>query len=705
MTTDFSIGAPTAGLQAPSADPHARLSVTADGELRAAADADGLVTTPAPMLPEEISGGLSRIDHETGAVESVVKEPGEVAPPAPTISTVLTERQRAIAAARRLLLVNALPYLEHGCALNHTAAAIHVPTSRLWRVMALAPDNLLLDSQRAGWLLDQPLHVLAPAEIPGRRSPWVLLVTLPAVVRRLQELYQCTIGASSEYMAAGVRTGSASLTLLRFADDPLCPPELAQQLRRGSQPKPLLNVIRAITPELEAKLRGSKHYGHAGPVNRRSMTVINADGTSAHLQPGDAWELDDMSMNQPFWCDGPDGPILSRQGLYCRDVASRQWVGVDLIARPREAYRAEDILRTLRRLMQAHGKPRRALRLERGVWAARSLRGFCVDAAGRVQEDVAERPAMEDGERQLLQDGLRALGIDIVYCYSSRGKGGIESAFNYLQSVTATFAGPAVNVGRHAGEFERAAKRLRQARAEVHTPAALGFLHIDAAADLQDTAMRWINEHAKTGVVSHPSSVLRHLSPQDLACFLPDCRELEICGGRVTATLDGQPYDFRAPESFAALGSGFRVSMRWDPSEPTLGAAIYSRETSSANWAGYQLGQFIGWADYEAAGPQFDFRPADQREGSDLRRRQVAFHRTAFRAMGRPELPRIAIAAVRDGRGNVGEVRTGGPMTEDRGRRTADSPSVIRHPSSVVSAPTGGFRLRQIAAELAEDFA
>jgi hypothetical protein len=498
------------------------------------------------------------------------------------------------------------------------------------------------------------------------------LATLPAVVERLQTLYRLTCGASSNYMAKGQRTGSARLALLRFADDELCPAPLGMMLRRGAQPRPLMAIIRVITPELEALDRGPGHY-QGTITGLRALEEELQNGQRVPLRPGDVWELDDMSTNYPFWFEcqgvGKHSSVLGRQGLYCGDVASSKWLGVELVGRPRDAYRAEDILRFLRKLMQAYGKPRR-LRIERGVWRARVIKGWSEEGTdgteGTEGTEGTKVEGMDEAEQALLQDGLKALGIEVIYCYTPGQKGWIESNFNRLQQVLPTFVGrEAVNIGRHGGEYEEAAKRVRQAHDGVHHPRELGFLHIDRAADLLTTAMEWIgsttresrggtipNEVWDGWVTEHP---LAPVTGTDLAVFLPEIREVTLRLGHAWCQHDRQQFGFINPEVFADLGQGYRVTVRFDPSEPSLGAAIYNRETSSANRAGLQVGQFICWADFHEAAPMFSAVKGEQ-PGQDLVKRFRAFHRTAFRAMGGRLTPAISRAEVRDGRGNVGKV-------------------------------------------------
>ena len=533
-------------------------------------------------------------------------------------------------------------------------------------LLDLTPPGSLADRLR--FALSLPLEKLAPEWSGGRPTPWAELAEQPGLVNALLGHYTATISASTEQSAQGRHTGSMSLALLRLADESWMHPDRAAELRRGRKPAALLRLMRRITPEIEAKLRGPKHYQHAGPAGRRAMTVIRTNGAEVPLMAGDLWELDDMSANHPFFVRLDDGSyLLSRQTLYCRDVASGKWLSLDRIVRPRQSYRAEDILRTLRKIMLAFGKPRIGLRLERGAWASQSIQGWSVPSVSTVPailpgpSDLITLAGMEPSEKSLLQSGLKALGIHLIYAFSSRGKAGIEGGFNYLQRVEATMSGAYQHLGRHAGEFERAARELRAAQDNVSAdPSRAGFAPIEHSADLGTQAMTWINarpmdrlgctrdEAWTRDIALHPLPVLE---PQDLAATLPDVREnLMIRGGRVTVTLDGCAMDFRAPQAFAAMGDTYRVSLRFDPADLSLGAAIYNAETSSKNWMGAKVGQLLCWAQYETPGPQIDLRDPAQRTpraASEAIQAQKHWHATAFRALPRPGQPALKSSVIR----------------------------------------------------------
>jgi hypothetical protein len=522
-----------------------------------------------------------------------------------------------------------------------------------------------------------PENLAVPFTSGGRKSKWDAFAGMPDVRRRLQELYLLSCGASSDYMTKGRRTGSAAAALKVFSQDALCPAELSRELRRGAQPKPLLNAIREITDLIEQRHRGGKHASLNGTLtHRRTLVEILQDGRSIAIQPGDWWVFDDMSDNLPHWWTGPEAtPLVGRQGLYAYDVTQR-WLGVEKLGTVRDSYTAAIILRFLRQLMETLGKPRRGVVFERSVWQARIIAGPRVTAGGGVEDEQVRREPMPDAERALIQDGLEAMGLRVHYTYTPRGKE-IEGAFNYLQRLKPMFAGTKpVNIGRHAGEFEHGAKQLRRARAGSHTPEALGFLHIDASRDLDLRVMEFINGERPL----EPYPVLAPLSRRDYAVFLPQHHELEIRNGKVTATVQGTPFDFCAPELFASIGSGYRVAIRFDPSEPDLGAALYNRETASGNFRGWQLGELIGWAEYLPPVARFDWREAKDDPAGDIKSRHNGYVRTAFGAVG---IKHERVSTVRDGKGNVGRVEHGSARVSRAGSGVPpESSGGNRHPEA-----------------------
>lgn len=518
----------------------------------------------------------------------------------------------------------------------------------------------------------------------GSRSTWEIILKDKPFCDKLTELYLATIGASGPNVVAGRRTAKMATALRCMADEPECPPALADKFRRGKFPIPLLRYLKRITPELENRFRGPKHFQLNGLVSRRDQTIRFPDGQRAEMPAGYSFVFDDMSANQPFWTEHNGELLFSRQGLYALDHRSLRWLAHMLVARPRQAYRAEDILRFCRQLFTLTGKPDQII-FERGIWHARTIRGWKL-TDGLAAPEEFERPGIAEDDQDNLSRGLEAVGIRVIFATSARGKI-IETAFNHFQDVLAVKASAFQNIGRHAGEFEYAAKQMNRARALLskggsatasvagerapreqvssHSLASLGFAPMAALSGCIDAAFSHIN--GKTNSRSEvPDDLwladltrrpLPPLTSDDFAVFLPDKRPTTIQGGRLAVQYENAMYDFRA-DWMADLGTGYKVFLSWDPLAPELGAAVYNRQDGPANFNRYTLGQFLGIAAWEIPGPAADvtgpvrgvepkklaeFYPgATIDQGDTIRRKQSRLVSTQFSAMPRPGQPKIS---------------------------------------------------------------
>ena len=613
----------------------------------------------------------------------------------------LSERQLLEANARRLMLLAAVPFLENGLSVAKTAAACGVNGVKLHRVLMSAPTRgaeRITSLEKCRRLLALPVEKLAPDVSAGQGSAFAALLQVPGIVAEMHRLYSATMGASCAQATNDRRTGSISTTLMRLGDFHLVPPHLGAKLRAGAKPKCLVDVIKAAwTPEMEAKFRGQKHYATATIAGRRELTEELADGSRVPLQPGRVWVFDDMSSNIPFWfdCDSEAGVAtgelgklisrhgcaLGRQGLYAWDWASGAWLGLELVGRLRDAYQASDILRFIRKLVMIYGKPDKII-MERGTWQSRAISGWVV-ADGQLKEigDSVLVPEMAADEQAMINDGIRAIGVEIIHTFTPRGKP-IEGAFNHHQRLVPTFLKPgeAVNIGRHAGEFEWSAKAKRQADDGVQHPRDLGFIHIDRLADVAWEAMQWEGNNKKAGRDGKPLEILTtwlNTSPlppateRDLAVFLPDKRNSLIRDGVLTAQVNGDTHQFLNPEIFAALGDGVRVDWAFDPAEPTLGAAVYNAKG------------FLCWASYLPAGPVISALDRAADPAVQLLKRYKLAHRTAARMLDLKTLRTVRTAERRDGAGQVATV-----SNADRGVRNVEKGNTPRVMRSVLAPQT-----------------
>lgn len=514
----------------------------------------------------------------------------------------------------------------------------------------------------------------------GATSAWAHLVEIPEVASKLRELHVATLGASCEAMTSDRRTGAVATALRLFAREPECPEGLRSKLLAGKFPTPLKAFLAQLTPEAEAVVRGSKHATLAGPTghkDRAVRTIGLPDGRRARLPANWTVVWDDMSVNQPYWVEGPDGnPILCRQSLISRDLATGRWQTVELVARVRDAYTAADILRSVRRYCELYGVPRE-LHLEQSVWASNAISGWRVDEGGGIHEETIQRPGMAEEEKANLSRGLEALGITLTYQWSARGKAMLEGGFNVLQRYLAAMTRDMVNVGRHAGEFERAAREVRRVKAGVIHPKDAGFPHANALMARILECFDFLNSLVPDGRDASPEQSYqsdqgtyqgRMLTAMDKAAFLPQVSQQTIRGAAVWPQADGRQFCFRS-EELVRLGDGYQVTVRWDPTDPSLGAAIYNREGDNLrNWDGAAVGQLLCLATYDVPGPttraesvpdgletwsveELHGAASDGGAGVKAQRRAVrGWVRTVFG--GRlPGQPRTVAATARDGRG------------------------------------------------------
>lgn len=406
-----------------------------------------------------------------------------------------------------------------------------------------------------------------------------------------------------------------------------------------------------VTAQERADFRGKKHAQQEEMITRRGMFELLADGTQREIWPGECWELDDYSANQPYVYKDPSSGehILARQVLACRDLCAARWLGFDHIGRERDAYRGEDVLRYIFRLILAWGKPRR-LRLERGTWESAAVHGIVVDGmAGRWGD-------------------LRDLML-IEHVFKSKSKGIIEGGFNVLQRW---LAHTGTDIGRVRGEFEEATKRLRQANATAADPLTLGFMTQEASS---------VKHEAAAAIINSRPMLRQHLgekvSPDDLVArlgwhttplleseawyFLPFKKQCTVRAGTVNVTPGNGWKKLYFKLNGIAEGvhfeNGHQVLLACDPARPDLGAYICNGDKSAKNRQHWKLGQCL-----LTAAPEMGLAP--QFNASDIltphllvRKKATAAAATTFRAIrsaaGLPQPSGSREAVAMNGRGGM----------------------------------------------------
>ena len=524
---------------------------------------------------------------------------------------------------------------------------------------------------------------LAPVKAGGRTCDWEFLLKDAGVRAKLLELYTATIGASSAASANDRRTAKLSTALRNFPYEPECPEELKKLLRGGYEPVPFVTYLRGcVTPEMEAKVRGPKHYQLYGPSSVRDWTCRLPNGDRFEMPACYGLSMDDQSENHPFFVEQRSGEIiLSRQGLYALWAKHKVWQSVELVGRTHESYQAADILRAFYKMCLAMGGVPPFVEFEQGIWRAKKISGFKRDGEWLVEETV-ERPGMAQKDMNSVADGLGLCGVKVLYKTKAHQKH-IETHFNSLQTVMAIVARQFQCIGRYAGEFEHPGKQLRRIRAGSHHPSELKFASQSQLADCVAEAFRRIGElpsavEGKTRYEAHWDDLnkvgLLPLTPRLFAACLPgELRKTTLRNGYIHVESRGQDFQFRH-EDFAKLGDGYELYYKFDDTDPNLGCAVFNRtsQSNSANFQKWQPGEFMFCAAREIPGPKLEVSSApagveiktiEQQygagavdRGDSIRRKQDKFVATQFRSMPRPGQIAVRSAAARDGRGNVVEV-------------------------------------------------
>ena len=566
---------------------------------------------------------------------------------------------------------------------------------------------------------------LAPVKAGGRDCEWEFILKVETARQKLLEIYLATMGASSARAADDRRTAKLATALRNFAYEPECPEKLRPRLLAGYQPVPIVNYLRAtVTPEMEARVRGPKHYQLHGPSSRRDWTFRLPDGSRGEFPAAYALSMDDMSTNHPFHVEhsvnGQPETILSRQGLYALWAKHKVWQSVELVARLRESYTAADILRAFYKMCLAMGGVPPFVEFEQSIWKARMISGFFKDGGWLVEESIT-RPGMAEDEMGKVSTGLNLCGVKVLYKTKAHQKH-IETHFNHLQDILAIVARNYQCIGRYAGEFEHGAKQLRRVRAGSHTPSELGFASQAQLADCIAEAFRrtWEMPSAITGKTRYEAhwedlsrvGLLPLTGRLFAACLPGELRKTTIRNGYINIETRTQAFPFQyRHQDFAKLGDGYELYYKYDESDPNLGCAVFNRTSpsNSANFQGWQIGDFMFTAPREIPGPKLELTSApagvevktvDQLygtgavdRGDSIRRSQDKFVATQFRSMPRPGQIGVRSAAARDGRGNVATISnvpdgsTAAAQVQPASRPAASSPEAALPPKPQTARP------------------
>ena len=242
-----------------------------------------------------------------------------------------------------------------------------------------------------------------------------------------------------------------------------------------------------------------------------------------------------------------------------------------------------------------------------------------------------------------------------------------------------------INIGRRRGEFEAATRAMRSAGGGHRTADAAGVCGIARLADLyargsakfcsQDKDGRhadgvpdelWLRENPPAD--GHEAGFTgRALEQEQMHVFMTETVDLTVRGGHVTTKRGDRLLCWCEPELFAALGQKYRLTVRFDPSEPSLGAAVFNRELGAPNRFGFTLGQFLGIAEYAPAAPQvttgLGLLTPDEDAALTHKKRFDSAVRAEYRSIGVFGMRQRKTSERRDGRGNVIAAEVGAGAT------------------------------------------
>jgi len=309
--------------------------------------------------------------------------------------------------------------------------------------------------------------------------------------------------------------------------------------------------------------------------------ALHCDGRRMY-RAGEVWTIDDATINFPCWVEleRPGDPCWERYGvlvgrfqfLLVADQRSYYIPAFSYVARPRQSYRAEDLLAVLDLAFRAHGLPSQIV-LEHGISASERL-------------DLA----------------MARLGVRVRRPRTPPSKVA-EGLFNRLWTVLSTQPG---QLGRRAGDDERVAALYQRCRRGEADPRA-HFLSIDQAVAALRAAIadrnralvqsrqygRWVpadwwQREAPSVLRPYPDS-LRWL------CY-PVRKTVTVRGFMVRASVrlldtHSTQFSWAAPELVDYHGA--KVHLWFNPYDSAGRAAV----TLAEDWRGRQAGEWICWAD------------------------------------------------------------------------------------------------------------
>lgn len=514
-----------------------------------------------------------------------------------------------------------------------------------------------------------------------------------------------------------IQSESLPLALERLSDAGPCSPaarELIDRYRHSGDYPPSFYSFFHVTAEEWALAKGEKTFDGKTHTARRGMWYLDEEGKRVELFAGDLVEADDVSVDCPYYVELPDGTFsVGRQLLCFRDRRSRKWLGAYAVARERDSYRAEDIARACRELIEAWGLPGR-FRFERGTWESNAIEGIQVDD-GR------------GGSAEKKRWGGITNVVPVSHVFTSRAKGTTEGGFRMLHKVLGLSG---VRIGKHRGEYEQASAdmlAINSGTSKKH-PRDCGFIAwadllavLEKAFTLLNTRPVFFQEIAakrapddvwSQDMAARPGGRLPSLDPSLAWHFLPVKAEVGASiakAGSVKVSLPGYPLPFffrlggpglvfsgagippcGIERNLPFIERGHRLIVAFDPQRAAEGAVIFNAERGPKNRENWRPFEKLFLAPLEDEAPQFNLRPGAAAASADLiakktRDQQV---RAGFTSIGLYGQGARRVRQDHDGRGNVARIEAGAPARTPQPARSAIAPAA-RSPRATLrsSAP------------------
>ncbi len=486
-------------------------------------------------------------------------------------------------------------------------------------------------------------------------------------------------------------------------DELACIALIRERLAEGRElPLAMRRQVRTmVTPEALKHMRGGNRARLEGFARHRRFVIADEFGGETRLLAMHAWTGDDMTLNYPFWyectargdaCAERFGKRVSRaQLLVLTDIATGFIIGFLIVAKRSDGYNQRDVMALCQRAMMAHGKPLETL-FERGVW-----KGAQITSA------------------------LHYAGINPHTARLARSKP-IERIFGLFQErmpgiITALGLGwEKFNLGRYADDYRDNQKIWCLLRNGKIDPEQLGIPHISEMHRVCGLVFDHLNQRRVCGrqidgipqILWEQQGAPAVAAPRPLAdaerwMFSRGHSEGQVRQGNVEVVNSdfGKAWWLFSAPWFAGLGERYRLTVKFDPADPSAGAAIFNREEGArakvrsyleSNWpvtfggrwtagqrdAGLAPGELIGVAQLCPESPYFaKCKTREMEVLGRLAAEHEKFARIQCSILGPRGTRLAAYTEAHDGKGNSRKLETGEQRAVRNAARAAEADVIV----------------------------